>query len=546
MRTAAGAIALAALTAIPAGAAETESAVPRLTQPVHVSNGPDEAPGHSYTSPYVVVDPDNPRNAYAASVDIRNNRCTFFRSADGGRSWVRTKAAPAPNGFPFCTHDNGLIPHTFLAMGRDKTLYFLHIAWDVQDGGRGENRSVFLDRSTDGGDTWQSTPVHVNRGKTGNDIEKNVPSDLVVDTRTGEQDIVYVSYTASFPNPSSPARPGQPFVAASTDGGRTFGEPVNIVRAFYEDPANLPAEVATEQRKKENFGGNSVNLAVDARGTLFASFNRSSSNITPTAPPVQTYLARSTDKGKTFSINVLQPANPDQTGPASLQLAWGPAGSANGTLHAVWEGKIPAVQGERDILYRRSTDEGRTWSDVRAINDDDPSQLYSQFQPLIASAPNGRLEAVWFDMRDSAGQIATDVYGTTSTDGGVTWSSNRRYTDKIINRRIGPWKPGFGGDVRSPPGVSAADELTVVAWDDTRNGDLTTETEDIYAASAQYAALGRTGGLAPAVGYTLAAVIGVGAVGLLMLLVATVMRTRRGPALPAAPAAPGREPAGVG
>lgn len=126
---------------------------------------------------------------------------------------------------------------------------------------------------------------------------------------------------------------------------------------------------------------------------------------------------------------------------------------------------------------------------------DDPKELYSQFEPVIATAPNGRFEIVWFDMRAGPGRFVTDVYVTRSSDAGTTWSKDVRATDQSIKRLIGMWKPGFGGGVRQPPGIAMADALTVLGWDDTRNGHATTETQDVYVATEQYKALARTGGL---------------------------------------------------
>lgn len=539
------ALVLAATAGGVASGAEPAPAQGRLSAAAFATNGKDEVPGHSYTSPVMVADPDDPRKVYAAAVEVRSEACVLLRSSDAGRTWTRAGASPAPAAFPKCTHDTGFVPMAAVALGRDDTLYYFHIGWDAQDGGRSENRSVFVARSRDFGESWESTPVNVNRGKTGNDVEKNVPSDLVVDT-TGAEDVVVVSYTASYPNPSTPpTRPNQPFVATSTDGGRTFGPPVNVASSWYDNPANLPSEVPEDARKKENFGGSGANVAVDGKGTIYASWNRSQSNVTP-APAPSTQLAVSTDRGRTWTSSVLHAGNANQTGPGNgLQLAWSPQGATGGTLHAVWEGRLTTFQGDRDVLYRRSLDGGRTWSEPKLLNDDDPNQYFAQYQPNLAVAPNGRLEVVWWDFRDSEGLIASDVYATTSTDSGETWSRNLRVTDQLINRRIGVWKPGFGGDVRQGPGVAANDRLTVVAWDDTRHGDLQTETTDIYAATVQYAALPRTGGLAPGTGYALAAVIGVATVGLLMVFLAAATRARRGQA-PAAPATSGREPVEVG
>lgn len=538
--SASAAVLIAALGATSAaGAADP----PRMTQPVHATNSPDEAPARSYSSPHMVVDPDDPRKVYAASVDTSTQRCHLLRSGDGGRTWVKPDASPSPEGFPFCTHDSGFVPLAFVALGRDKTLYYFHLGFDAQDGGRAENRSVFLARSTDEGESWTSTPVNVNRGKQDEAVEKNIATGLAVDTTTGDRDKVYVAYRASYPNPATPARPSQPFVAASTDGGATFGTPVNVAASYNADPANIPADVPDDRRRPENFGGSNLSLAVDARGTVYGVWGRSTANITP-APPGVTVLSRSTDGGATWASSVMVPPDQNRTGPSGLALAWSPGGSASGSLHAVWEGKLVTTQGDRDTIYQRSLDEGQTWSEPRLLNDDDPAELFGQFQPSIAVAPNGRLEVAWWDMRDSAGLFATDVYGVSSTDNGATWSANRRITDRIIDRTIGVWKPGTGGDVRQPPGLAAADALTVVMWDDTRNGSPQVETQDLFAATIQYSALARTSGLSRTAGYLLAGSVGVLAVGLMLVVGSVVMRGRS--TTRAAPATPGREPVEVG
>ncbi len=76
--------------------------------------------------------------------------------------------------------------------------------------------------------------------------------------------------------------------------------------------------------------------------------------------------------------------------------------------------------GDRDILYRRSTDGGRSFSEPRRINDDDPALRRVQGSPNVSVAPNGRLDAIWWDFRNDPGLFANDVYYSYSTDDGVT------------------------------------------------------------------------------------------------------------------------------
>ena len=203
------------------------------------------------------------------------------------------------------------------------------------------------------------------------------------------------------------------------------------------------------------------------------------------------------------------------------------------------------TQGDRDVMYRRSMDDGRTWSPVTLLNDDDPAELWGQFQPNLSVAPDGRVDVAWWDHRDSAGRFVNDVYATHSTDSGATWSRNVRVTDQSISRTIGMWKPGTGGDVRQPPGVGAANALTYFVWDDTRNGTDQTETQDLYAATAQFETLAGDG-LSRTAGYLLAIVLGVGAVGLVLLLASLAFRGHREKGPPAARSESGKEPVEVG
>ena len=121
--------------------------------------------------------------------------------------------------------------------------------------------------------------------------------------------------------------------------------------------------------------------------------------------------------------------------------------------------------------------------------------------------------------------------GLSATNSGESWSKNVRVTDKSIDRTIGMWKPGTGGDVRQPPGVGSTDEVTYFVWDDTRHGTPQTETQDLYSAAAQYKTLAGSG-LPRTAGYLLAIVGGVAAVGLLLLVGALLFRGRRAGPVP--------------
>jgi len=79
-----------------------------------------------------------------------------------------------------------------------------------------------------------------------------------------------------------------------------------------------------------------------------------------------------------------------------------------------------------DIMFSRSTDGGQTWSAAVRINDDDALGLAWQWFGTLSVAPNGRIDAIWNDTRDSGVDTISALYYSSSEDGGVTWSANVR------------------------------------------------------------------------------------------------------------------------
>jgi hypothetical protein len=135
------------------------------------------------------------------------------------------------------------------------------------------------------------------------------------------------------------------------------------------------------------------------------------------------------------------------------------------------------------------------------------------------------VDATWWDTRNDPGIAANDVYYSSSSDGGATWSPNVRVTDRLIDRKIGVYANNY--DLAGPPGIASANAYAVFGWDDTRNGDAVTNTQDIYLGSVQYKSI--TTGASRAAKYVLAAVLGVLAVGVLLVIAAFFTRSRGGP-----------------
>jgi hypothetical protein len=504
------------------------------TDPVRVTasvraTGEDLAPTRTYGSPYLAVDPEDPDVIVAATPEMRTRTCRFMRSLDAGRTWKILDAFPSPQSYPFCFNTSGTSTQTPIQFGRDHAVYYALNGWDSQDIGVGSdhpgtyaNFSVLMARSTNLGDSWEPVVVRNARGKTGaGQAENNRPvTGLAVDRRSATQDIVYVGWNQSYPQ-ATPAVPSHPVISTSLDGGRTFGDPVQVVGDYWRSVANKP--------DPEKWGGGSPSLAVADDGTLYAVFYASATG-QPTGAQINSILiAKSTDRGKSFIVSEVAP--PSGFYQATPGIAWSGQDGPEGTLHITYEDKLAKPDlGDRDVFTRRSIDGGMTWSDAKQLNDDAAIATeggHTQTNPAISVAPNGRVDAVWWDFRNDIGLFTNDVYYSYSLDNGVTWSKNFRVNDRSIDRRIGVWSNGY--DMRQPVGVASTSKLTVFAWDDTRNADAVTQSQDVYTGIVQHAALGSGG--SDSLRFALAGLAGLAAVGLALLAI-TVVAGRRSPSTP--------------
>ena len=525
----------------------------QVTQPLN-STRFDQDPARTYTSPSMAVDPENSRNVVMGYVEARTRRCGLMRSTDSGQTWTRLDSTPSLPSYPSCFAISATVNMIPVAFGRNSTLYYALNGYGEEDGGisRG-NMSVLLARSHDLGDTWETVVARDTRGKTGEATETIRPvSDMAVDTWSGPNDIIHIAYRVQYPLTSAPnAQPRLPAVITSTDGGRTFADPVNAAAAAWEradlrtaalgsattlpgatTTTAVPGSRASVPDQAANFGGSNPSLTVDRRGHVYVAWNTHSSNITP-APANALFLSKSTDRGKTFTASPITPFREVLQSCCSARIRWSPEGGSQGSLHVVYEGmRRPEIATEADTFYRRSVDGGATWTAPKSLNDDDPAQLFGQYSPNLAIAPNGRIDVAWFDSRTDPGIRAHDVYLSSSSDNGGTWTPNTRISDVPIDRRMGIWGNGF--DVSSPPGLASTDSLAIVSWDDTRNGSPANPVQDLYTSIVQHEPVS-AGGAPVAVKVIIAAVLGLAALGLVLALVGRAARPPEGPPAPSRP-----------
>ena len=151
----------------------------------------------------------------------------------------------------------------------------------------------------------------------------------------------------------------------------------------------------------------------------------------------EVYYKRSTDGGISWSADERLTSNPSDPGIPSLAVS-------GNNIHIVWH---DIRDGNWEIYYKRSTDNGATWQpDIRLTNDVSISERAS------IALWNNSIYVVWQDERDND----REIYFKISTDNGTNWSGDIRLTNSV-------------GESEAPTLAVEESNLNVV-WSDSRNG----------------------------------------------------------------------------
>ena len=182
----------------------------------------------------------------------------------------------------------------------------------------------------------------------------------------------------------------------------------NAVAQELSTPLNISRLVGTERPPIMHTGPD---------GTLYISWIKASLN------GGDIFLAVSTDKGHSFSTpsKVTDSAKviPD------FQRGGEFAIDSKNNIHMTWiESR---VNNQQDVWYSRSTDRGASWTEPVAISND-PN--YDQDYHSIACDSNDRIYVSFLDKREMeiGSSKEKQLYLTLSTDGGSTWSADKRIT----------------------------------------------------------------------------------------------------------------------
>jgi len=200
-------------------------------------------------------------------------------------------------------------------------------------------------------------------------------------------------------------------------------------------------------------------LAVGPDGTLFAA----GVDGTFTQDFDTFVVARSTDAKNPGSTPTFTAQAVDLNG--SMQLGGGPNpggllgqgnvavdksnGPTRGYVYVLASTTSPVGVDPLDVYIARSTDGGTTFGVPVRVNDDGFENW--QWLAALSVAPNGRIDVVWYDTRDSGAANISRLYYAYSWDGGMTFSPNV------------PVSPAFDSTVGWPQQNKMGDYTTLVS-----------------------------------------------------------------------------------
>src|SRR5436853_4564640 len=327
----------------------------------------------------IAVDPPNGNKmtiAWRQFNDVTSNfrQGGWGYTSDGGTTWT----------FPGVLENNVFRSDPVTNSNEIGQFFYLSLQSDV-------NLSFFCDdlwRSLNGGQSW--TLLSGERGGGGGDKEW-----FTIDKTNG---------------------PGHGFQYQSDDGGNCSGSGVEFQRST-DGGVTWQAAIVVPN------GTDIGTLDVDTNGNLFIGGEGFSTF----------YCVRSSNAqigGQTPTFDQVTPVNMGGTliqGGINgvglcgqLFLAIDRSGGPTNNNIYMLASVVPPGRSTTDVMFVRSTDGGLTFSAPHRINDDPVNPSKWHWFGTFSVAPNGRLDAVWYDTRNAANNTDSQLLISFTTDGGLT------------------------------------------------------------------------------------------------------------------------------
>lgn len=377
----------------------------------------------------IAVNPTNPNNLIASSVDYRDNSSTWvYVSDDGGKSWRNINLGkPYPTWRS--TNDPSVMFYT------DGTGYLMYGAFPSN--ASGEN-GVFISKTTDEGKTWtKHIPVIEHKGT------------MTLDSAFEDKYYVQVDRAKNSPYSGHVYTPWKRVIALdsatqivvtkSTNQGLNWSTPIPV------------SERLAGSSEDTTFGQSFPLITTGPQGQVYLVWNH--------GPKKGIGFSKSLDGGITWTEqriihNYKEFGTPKfLTGQGVRHTVKGAVraeaypiitcnyteGSRSGELYLCWSAdSIP------NVYFSKSTDEGETWSAPKIVTS---TTKNDQFWPWIAIDPiTEDLAIMYLDSRNDPDNILVECYVSYSSDGGETWI-DRLADDAQSDLRNNPFTgSSFAGD----------------------------------------------------------------------------------------------------
>jgi hypothetical protein len=353
-------------------------------------------------------------------------------TTNGGTSWT----------FPGVLQNNVFRSDPVTNSDETGNFFYLSLQSNVQE-------SFFCDdlwRSTNGGQTWvEQSP---DRGAGGGDKEW-----FTIDKTNG---------------------PGHGFQYQSDDGINCSGGGVEFQRSTnggvtWQSPINIPNSPIYGTLDVDTNG----NVYVGGEGnTGFFCERSSNAQIGGQTPTFDRSTA--VNLGGDLGSGGINSAGLD----GMLFLAIDRSGGTTNNNIYMLASVVPPGRSTTDVMFARSTDGGLTFSAPHKVNDDPVNPNKWHWFGTFSVAPNGRLDAVWYDTRNAANNTDSQLFYSFSTDGGVTWSAN-----VAVSNSFNPFE-GYPNQDKIGDYITIVSDATGgnVAYSATFNFDPNTNQheEDVY------------------------------------------------------------------
>jgi hypothetical protein len=399
----------------------------------------------------ITVNPNNPNILVGGSNEIVRLPMRGYFSSDGGKSWGAVDLPLPP---PATTNGTDFGSDPGVGFDTRGNVYYSYIVVFFNRTFRTvQGTEMAVAKSTDEGKTWpQVTFFNFNSGK-GKFNDKPM---IAVDTNPSSpfRDSVYVAWDNASNNAGKSSSNNALLFARSTDGGKTFSNPLAL--------------------NTLTGGPNSVIGAdpfVGPKGEVYVAWHDVQNN--------RLMVNSSFDGGVTFgqqqsiapTIVSFDDAIPAMASRHALLYPACDADRSNspnrGTLYCSWMDET-ATNGT-DVFVARSSNRGASWSAPVRVNDDPTGVRKDQFNQWLSVDPaSGSINVSWNDARNDPSNIKTDIFFAQSTNGGASFASNVKVTTVMTDESANNPCADAGNQYGDYEGIVAFSGIIHPIWTDGR------------------------------------------------------------------------------